>query len=279
MVARATSALGEAVGKLFETAVLETVRSTVEDRRHSIRPARLRNGTGNIYQIDVVVFDAQDRPVIIIDPKYIRYTKHNRDKGSWLCVAHYNLRKTHHSIRKSIAVLAGRWSAPSRDLIRSFGVEVIEVPFEDMATTLGRHGVEFDWPEAEGERVARASLQRFTNLDDDTRLGDRDGDGIEHSRGTQERSRSGARHRYCVHGDAGGRSRGALEDDPGRDGSIIVPQRHRGDEGVDGLGVGQTGRASVHRIVGKECPYQGVRLWLPKLPLERFRTYRPSTRR
>ena len=120
MVARATSALGQEVGKLFESAVIESVRDEVESRDFSIRPARLRNGTGNTYQIDAIVFDADEQPVIIIDPKYIRYTKHNRDKGSWLCVAHYNLRKTHRSIRKSIAALAGRWSAPSKAMIQSF---------------------------------------------------------------------------------------------------------------------------------------------------------------
>ena len=170
MVARATSALGEAVGKLFEEAVLEAVREDVQARGHSIRPARLKNGTGNTYQIDAVVFNANDEPVIIIDPKYIRYTKHNRDKGSWLCVAHYNLRKTHQSIRKSIATLAGRWSDPSEDLIRSFGVEVLEVPFEQIADVLRTFGVEFDWPEAGGERVARKSLQAFNQLDDSTKL-------------------------------------------------------------------------------------------------------------
>ena len=170
MVARATSALGEAVGKLFETAVLEALRDEVESRGHSIRPARLRNGTGNSYQIDAVVFDANDNPVIIIDPKYIRYTKHNRDKGSWLCVAHYNLRKTHQSIRKSIAVLGGRWSEPSKALIWSFGVEVLEVPFNRIADALGAFGVEFHWPETGGEPIARKSLRAFNQLDDSTKL-------------------------------------------------------------------------------------------------------------
>ena len=170
MVARATSALGEAVGKLFETAVLEAVRDEVESRDHSIRPARLKNGTGNSYQIDAVVFNANDDPVIIIDPKYIRYTKHNRDKGSWLCVAHYNLRKTHQSIRKSIAVLAGRWSEPSKALVSSFGVETLEVPFDHIAEALRAFGVEFDWPEAGGEPIARKSLQIFEQLDDSAKL-------------------------------------------------------------------------------------------------------------
>ena len=166
MVVRAASALGQEVGKLFESAVLESVRHEVESRGFSISPARLRNGTGNTYQIDAVIFDSDQQPVVIIDPKYIRYTKHNRDKGSWLCVAHYNLRKTHRSIRKSIAVLAGRWSDPSKAMIRSFGVELLEVPFDHISSALGAYGVEFDWPESRGESIARQSLEEFASLDE-----------------------------------------------------------------------------------------------------------------
>ena len=147
MVSNAASALGEAVGKLIETAIVEGLREEVESRNHTIRPARLTNGSGNTDQIDAVVFDAEENPIIIIDPKYIRYTKHNRDKGSWLCVAHYNLRKTYPTIRKSIAVLAGRWSAPSKSLVRSFGVEILEVPFQEIVDALVGYGIVFNWPE------------------------------------------------------------------------------------------------------------------------------------
>ena len=167
-VANPASALGEAVGKLFEAAVLQGLAEVVAARGHTIRPARLRNGTGNVYQIDAVVFDVDDNPVIIIDPKYIRYTKHNRDKGSWLCVAHYNLRKTFPTIRKSIAVLAGRWSAPSRALIRSFGVETLEVPFAGMVSVLREYGVAFAWAEKDRD-TPRAAWERFALLDDAAR--------------------------------------------------------------------------------------------------------------
>lgn len=167
-VANPASALGEAVGKLFETAVVQGLRSEVESRGYTIRPARLTNGTGNTYQIDAVVFDADENPVIIIDPKYIRYTKHNRDKGSWLCTAHYNLRKTFPTIRKSIAVLAGRWSEPSKALIRSFGVEIVEVPFDGIVSVLGEYGVNFAWAEKDRETPSLA-WEHFTGLDDEVR--------------------------------------------------------------------------------------------------------------
>src|SRR3972149_4519060 len=129
MPTNAAAAFGEEIGKLFEVTILKGLADDVKAKSCTIKPYKLKNGTGNIYQIDAVVFDKDNNPLIIIDPKYIRYTKHNRDKGSWLCVAHYNLRKTYPSIRKSISILAGRWSKPSIELIKSFGVEIIELPF------------------------------------------------------------------------------------------------------------------------------------------------------
>ena len=168
MVSNAASALGEAVGKLIEGAILEGLREEIEARGYAIRPQRLTNGSGNTYQIDAVVFDEDNNPVILIDPKYIRYTKHNRDKGSWLCVAHHNLRKTYPNIRKSIAVLAGRWSAPSKSMMRSFGVEIIEVPFQAIVDALDNYGINFDWTERDRD-TPRQAWDTYEQLDDPTK--------------------------------------------------------------------------------------------------------------
>lgn len=167
-VSNPSSALGEAVGKLFESAVIECLREEVEARGYAIRPERLTNGTGNTYQIDAVIFDSDGNPVVIIEPKYIRYTKHNRDKGSWLCTAHYNLRKTFPTIRKSIAVLGGRWSNPSQALMRSFGVQLLAVPFSKFVSVLEKSGVDFDWPERGAGEQPRRAWEAFSVLDEAT---------------------------------------------------------------------------------------------------------------
>ncbi len=157
------SALGEAAGKLFEDGVLELLTPVVGEFQHVVTPSRLKNGSENTYQIDAVVFDSEDRPIIIVDPKYIRYTKHNRDKASWLCTAHYNLRKTYPTLRKSIAVLGGRWSKPSRSLLDSFGVEILEVPFEHFCEVFREFDVEFDWNERD-RNTPITSLYEFQKL-------------------------------------------------------------------------------------------------------------------
>jgi len=169
-VSNPSSALGEAVGKLFERGVVDCLQNEVADRGHSIRPSRLTNGTGNTYQIDAVVYDQDEKPIIIIEPKYIRYTKHNRDKASWLCTAHYNLRKTHPTIRKSIAVLGGRWSAPSKALMGSFGVQLFEVSFDNIVNILDRYGVAFNWPESGAGEWPRQAWNKFSLLNEFDRI-------------------------------------------------------------------------------------------------------------
>lgn len=169
-VSNPSSALGEAVGKLFERGVIDCLQNEVSSRGQSIRPSRLTNGTGNTYQIDAVVFDQDGKPIIIIEPKYIRYKKHNRDKASWLCTAHYNLRKTHPTIRKSIAVLGGRWSAPSKALMGSFGVQLFEVSFETIVEILYNYGVAFDWPEKGAGDWPREAWNSFSRLNEADRI-------------------------------------------------------------------------------------------------------------
>lgn len=43
---------------------------------------------GTPYNIDSVIANELMQPLILFECKYIRYKKHNRDKGSWLCTSH-----------------------------------------------------------------------------------------------------------------------------------------------------------------------------------------------
>lgn len=104
-------------------------------------------------------------PGSTIESKYIRYTKHNRDKGSWICTAHYSLRRTFPTIRKSIAVIAGNWSGSSKAMMNSFDVSLFEVGFQKIATTLMEYGVDVRWEEKERNK-AHVAWQNWQQLND-----------------------------------------------------------------------------------------------------------------
>ncbi|HZP81451.1 MAG TPA: hypothetical protein VFB21_07430 [Chthonomonadaceae bacterium] len=175
-VANPGSTLGEAIGALIERQVNRLLHPIAEENgcvyvsagRPNPRTGRptkllLKDEAGNEYNIDSVIANARMQPLVLIESKYIRYKKHNRDKGSWICTAHYSLRRTFPTVRKSIAVLAGSWSRSSKAMMQSFDVSLFEVGFPKIVETLAQHGVDFAWEEKERDR-AMAAWQRWKQL-------------------------------------------------------------------------------------------------------------------
>ncbi|MFH1732574.1 MAG: hypothetical protein ABIF82_13120 [Planctomycetota bacterium] len=96
------------------------------------------------------------QPLILLEWKYLRYTKHNRDKGSWVCTAHPALRRRFSSIRSSIAVLAGKWSATSLTMMKSHDINFFLIPFDLVCGLFAEHGIDFNWGEKDRPAAAAA---------------------------------------------------------------------------------------------------------------------------
>lgn len=178
-VSHSASALGEAIGKLIEDELERIISPACQnvgyyydrggkrpDKRRGVKLAMI-NKSGNEYQLDGVVETPDGKPIVLLESKYLRYKKHNRDKASWTCAAHYSLRKSHPTVRKSIAVLSGNWSLPSKRFLESFGIELFEISFEHMCKTMRKFGVKFDWPEKNREIPERA-WKKYKRFDENT---------------------------------------------------------------------------------------------------------------
>ena len=169
-VANPGSALGEAIGSSMEKALSKLltliaddygchyltsgVRKTKAGRR--AKKLLLSDNFGNEYDIDGVMANESMQPLIIFESKYIRYKKHNRDKGSWVCHAHSAIRKRYHSIRSSIAILAGSWSNSSLAMMKSHDINIFLIPFDFISVELAKYGVDFEWGEKEKEKAHEA---------------------------------------------------------------------------------------------------------------------------
>jgi hypothetical protein len=126
----------------------------------------LKDAAGNEYNIDSVIVNARGQPLVLIESKYLRDTKHNRDKGSWICLAHYSLRRRFPTIRKSIAVLAGTWSGSSKAMMQSFDVSLFEVGFTKVAEVLASYDVDIEWDDKQPDKADKAmrALQKWRLL-------------------------------------------------------------------------------------------------------------------
>jgi hypothetical protein len=138
------SAIGEAIGASMGNALSQKLREIADTHgchylRSGVRPTKsgsvakkllMSDNYGNEYDIDGVLANEHMQPLSIFESKYIRYKKHNRDKGSWICTAHSAVKRRYHSIRSSIAVLAGSWSGSSQAMMQSNDINLFLIPFD-----------------------------------------------------------------------------------------------------------------------------------------------------
>ena len=166
------SALGEAIGAQMECALNIFLHELCEELGYHFISSSVIKGKkkllmydnfGTTFNIDAVIANQAMQPMILIESKYIRYKKHNRDKGSWLCTAHPAIRRRYQSIRSSIAVLAGNWSSSSLAMMRSFDINIFLVPFESICDFLELYGITFHWDEKD-RITAQQSWQKYTQL-------------------------------------------------------------------------------------------------------------------
>jgi hypothetical protein len=168
-IANPGSALGEAIGALLEAEIhrilepLAQARGCIYVTTGPTNPKTgratkliLSDSDGNEYNVDSVIINNRFQPLVLIESKYIRYKKHNRDKASWICTAHPRLRQRYATVRKSIAVLMGSWSQPSKRLLNSFEVELFEIAFNDICDVLAQYGVDYRWAEKDRQKAMEA---------------------------------------------------------------------------------------------------------------------------
>ena len=179
VVTNGGSAIGEAIGDLLEQQVHKTFKE-IEEKNHvyfltsygktkagkESKKLLLPDEHGNEYNMDGLVIDEHGIPLMLIESKYIRYKKHNRDKASWICNAHSAVRRFFPSIRSSVAVLAGNWSATSLAMLTSYGVSYFMVQFNEISEILKDYNVDFEWEENDYDKALNA-WEVFSSLSEE----------------------------------------------------------------------------------------------------------------
>ena len=171
------SALGEAIGAQLEIVLNAHLTQFVESKFlcHLVSKGQENKSTGKAkklllydqfkisYNVDALIANESMQPLILLEYKYLRYKKHNRDKGSWLCTAHNAIRRRYTSIRSSIAILAGNWSGTSLAMMKSHEINLFVIPFEYIVKFLCEYGIIFDWEEKD-RATAIASWKKYERL-------------------------------------------------------------------------------------------------------------------
>lgn len=159
------SSLGQKIGRTLENAVFRYLEPHINAASYSIRSESIENGDSVSYDIDLVVRNTDGDIISIMETKFIRYKKHNRDKGSWIANTHSTLRQHYPTIIGCYAFLGGNWSRPSLEMMNKKQVRTILIPFDHIADVYETHGVNIRWGEKEDDlkMVAYNAENRLTN--------------------------------------------------------------------------------------------------------------------
>ncbi len=171
-VANPGSILVEAVGALVEKEVNRLMRPIAEEYgcvyatagKPDFRAGRttkllMKDAAGSQFQLAAVIASRRLQPLILIHAECAGNTEHAQDKGNDIGAAHYCLRGAYPTIRQSIAVLIGSWSASSKALMRSSDMLLFEIGLSKIASALAEYGVEFGENKNERERTRAMRLQ------------------------------------------------------------------------------------------------------------------------
>lgn len=173
------SRLGEAIGRIVEHKVNRIMQAAMDEvgggytyvthggpsvKKGRYKKLLIADTQGIRYNIDAAIKNGRGNWVALIESKYIRYGKHNRDKGSWIA-AHAKLRRTYPTIRLSLVILVGTWSTSSRAMMENFGATIFYVPMSAVTNVFAEYGVDLRWGEKERDKVEIA-LSAFHQLDE-----------------------------------------------------------------------------------------------------------------
>lgn len=167
--------LGQIIGNVVEEAIRPRLKSLADEHdlyldaigpRPGVRDGRKVTWTdaqGNRHDLDFVLerggsARVQGAPAAFVESAWRRYTKHSKAKAQEISGALDPLLLTHATVKPvGSAVVAGEWSRPALEQLRSNGYLVLHVGFETVRSVFAGHNIDIA---GQGERTPDSYWQR-----------------------------------------------------------------------------------------------------------------------
>ncbi len=178
--------LGQIIGDLLELSVEPLLRSFAQEHdlyldRKELRSARAGvkctwvDSLGNAHDLDFVLERGGSptkvgTPAAFIETAWRRYTKHSRAKAQEIQGAILPLLTTHANVKPFAgAVVAGRWTSGALQQMRTSGLSVLQIGYDDIVQSFRTVGMDIDGEEGTPDADLQRQVDAWTALDDEQR--------------------------------------------------------------------------------------------------------------
>jgi hypothetical protein len=179
MAESASHSFGQFLGNLLEALILPELSSFCSKHdlyldKHGVRPG-VRRGKkatwiddfGNNHDLDFVIekngtFQNQGRPLAFIEVAWRRYTKHSKNKAQEIQGAILPLSEKYKHDKPLLgAILAGCFTLPSLEQLRSLGFDVVYIDYDQMVEACSAAGLDISFDEETTEASFSARLSQI----------------------------------------------------------------------------------------------------------------------
>lgn len=163
-------AFGQKLGKLLEDEIHRVVQDCLYGTEFDFIPkGKLADLHGKLCTHDGLVVDREGRPIAIIESKVIQKAKHATEKTAKVAREHPDLKRTHPTLRASIAVLAGDFTPEPLRMVEASGANLLFIPQDHLASICRDYGIEILWKDRDAAQFAVAALERYNALTQEDR--------------------------------------------------------------------------------------------------------------
>ncbi|ACS32659.1 hypothetical protein [Thermococcus gammatolerans] len=142
------STLGEDLGRILEDSIHEILLEFSKKHKNVkvSREEKWKDRDGDEHKLDFIIY-VNNKPVVVLESKFLRYKKHMRDKGSRVIDSLTEIRKRYPSIAMAIAILVGNWTKGSLKAMDHKKIKTITLPLEKFSEIFKKFKIEINWDE------------------------------------------------------------------------------------------------------------------------------------
>ncbi len=147
----AASSLGQWIGLVISTGTTLIWSEIVAKHQgyKLLRPEKgqkrtyLQNTLGQKKEIDDIICNDKNEPILISESKWLKDARHLNDKGAWVALMS-EVKQQNTSVKGAVSILAGPWDAGGNSEALNNVVQTILIPTNDVYRLLEEQGIKIE---------------------------------------------------------------------------------------------------------------------------------------
>lgn len=137
------SIVSDGVSIVWEEILIEYEEYLLMQPERGQKQTYLFNTRGQKKEVDDIICDKKNNPIVISESKWLKDARHLNDKGAWVALMS-EIKQQNNTVKGAISILAGPWNSGGNMDALNQVVRVILINTDDVYAILNKFGIEIE---------------------------------------------------------------------------------------------------------------------------------------